>query len=66
MNMNQILLAIAKEVSGSIEKRGNLETSANRDDNYIDIAVCQIQEMLIKAYRAGRASMQNDMEEIRV
>lgn len=50
------LLAIAKKHSYSIEERGDLEQRWNDSEDFIEMAVWNIEAMLEEAYRLGQAS----------
>ena len=47
------LLNIAKELSYTVEMRGDLESRMNDEEDFIDIAVWTLQEMLERAYQLG-------------
>ena len=51
--MNKQLLNIAKELSYTVEMRGDLESRMNDGEDFIDIAVWTLQEMLERAYQLG-------------
>lgn len=51
--MNKQLLNIAKELSYTVERRGDLESRMNDEEDFIDIAVWTLQEMLERAYQLG-------------
>lgn len=48
------LLEIAKAASASIEMRGNLERKWSDGEDFIEVAVWSIEEMLEKAYELGK------------
>lgn len=51
--MNKQLLNIAKELSYTIEMRGDLDSRMNDEEDFIDISVWALQEMLERAYQLG-------------
>ena len=51
--MNKQLLNIAKELSYTVEMRGDLDSRMNDEEDFIDIAVWTLQEMLERAYQLG-------------
>ena len=51
--MNKQLLNIAKELSYTVEMRGDLDSRMNDEEDFIDIAVWILQEMLERAYQLG-------------
>ena len=51
--MNKQLLNIAKELSYTVEMRGDLESRMNDEEDFIDISVWALQEMLERAYQLG-------------
>ena len=51
--MNKQLLNIAKELSYTVETRGDLDSRMNDEEDFIDIAVWTLQEMLERAYQLG-------------
>ena len=51
--MNKQLLNIAKELSYAVEMRGDLDSRMNDEEDFIDIAVWTLQEMLERAYQLG-------------
>ena len=52
--MNKQLLNIAKEASCEIESRGDLERRYSDSEDFIEVAVWSIEEMLEKAYELGK------------
>lgn len=50
------LLEIAKRNSATIEERGSLERRYSDSEDFLDIAVWSIQQMLEEAYELGRAA----------
>lgn len=48
------LLEIAKQASASIEMRGDLERRWSDSEDFIEVAVWSIEEMLIVAYELGK------------
>ena len=51
--MDKRHLNIAKELSYTVEMRGDLESRMNDEEDFIDIAVWTLQEMLERAYQLG-------------
>ena len=51
--MDKRLLNIAKELSYIVEMRGDLDSRMNDEEDFIDIAVWTLQEMLERAYQLG-------------
>ena len=51
--MDKRLLNIAKEFSYTVEMRGDLDSRMNDEEDFIDIAVWTLQEMLERAYQLG-------------
>lgn len=51
--MNKQLLNIAKELSYTVEMRGDLDSRMNDEEDFIDISVWTLQEMLERAYQLG-------------
>ena len=51
--MNKQLLNIATELSYTVEMRGDLDSRMNDEEDFIDIAVWTLQEMLERAYQLG-------------
>ena len=51
--MNKQLLNIAKELSYTVEMRGDLDSRMNDEEDFIDIAVWTLQEMRERAYQLG-------------
>ena len=51
--MNKQLLNIAKELSYTVEMRRDLDSRMNDEEDFIDIAVWTLQEMLERAYQLG-------------
>lgn len=51
--MDKRLLNIAKELSYTVEMRGDLDSRMNDEEDFIDIAVWTLQEMLERAYKLG-------------
>lgn len=48
------LLQIAKQYSASVKQRGDLKERNNDADDFIDISVWGLEQMLQKAYALGR------------
>lgn len=48
------LLKIAKRFSASVEQRGDLKTRNNDSEDFIDISVWGLEQMLQQAYKLGR------------
>lgn len=48
------LLEIAKKASAAIEMRGDLERRCSDEDDFPEVAVWSIEEMLEKAYELGK------------
>lgn len=48
------LLQIAKQYSASVKQRGDLKERKNDADDFIDISVWGLEQMLQKAYALGR------------
>ena len=51
--MNKQLLNIAKDLSYTVEMRGDLDSRMNDEEDFIDISVWALQEMLERAYQLG-------------
>lgn len=48
------LLKIAKRFSASVEQRGDLKARNNDSEDFIDISVWGLEQMLQQAYKLGR------------
>ncbi len=48
------LLEIAKEYSIAIKERGDLKVRNNDSDDFIDVSVWGLEQMLQQAYKLGR------------
>lgn len=48
------LLKIAKRFSSSVEQRGDLKARNNDSEDFIDISVWGLEQMLQQAYKLGR------------
>lgn len=48
------ILEIAKKNSCLIADRGDLETHSSDDEDFLDMAIWSIKEMLIQAYELGK------------
>lgn len=49
------LLEIAKRNSYPIERRGDLQTRSSDEQDFLDMSVWSIEEMLIQAYELGKS-----------
>lgn len=54
MRKDEVILKIAKKYFYSIESRGDLKSRYNDNEDFIDVAVWNIEAALIEAYEAGR------------
>ena len=50
------LLAIAKDRIYTVESRGDLETRDNDSEDFIEVSVSSIKDILIAAYELGKQS----------
>ncbi len=48
------LLKIAKRYSASVEQRGDLKARNNDSEDFLDISVWGLEQMLQQAYKLGR------------
>lgn len=55
-NENLQLLEIAKKHSYAVENRGDLEKRNNDSEDFLDISVWSLKEMLREAYKLGKQS----------
>ena len=53
-NENLQLLEIAKKNSYAVENRGDLEKRNNDSEDFLDISVWSLKEMLREAYELGK------------
>ena len=53
-NENLQLLEIAKKHSYAVENRGDLEKRNNDSEDFLDISVWSLKEMLREAYELGK------------
>ena len=60
--MKKELLEIAKNNSGSIEVRGDLESRGNDWEDFIEVSIWGLQRMLEQAYELGKKERDNDNE----
>lgn len=51
---NQALLEIAKKHSCAIEERGDLEKRNNDSEDFLELSVWSLKEMLKEAYELGK------------
>lgn len=49
------LIEIAKNNSAEIEARGDLEERKNDEDDFIEVSVWGLKDMLIQAYQLGKS-----------
>lgn len=54
MNVDDKILAIAKKHFDSIKKRGDLKSRCNDSEDFVDLAVWNIEAALLEAYEAGK------------
>ena len=54
-NIEKALEQIAKDADYAIEQRGGLDTRRNDEEDFIELSVWGIREMLRKAYELGKA-----------
>ena len=54
-NIEKALEQIAKDADYAIEKRGGLDTRHSDGEDFIELSVWGIREMLRKAYELGKA-----------
>ena len=51
---DQVLLEIAKKHSCAIEERGDLEKRNNDSEDFLEVSVWSLKEMLKEAYELGK------------
>lgn len=57
--MDKRLLEIAKRNSHAVRGRGNLEARYSDSEDFIDVSVWSLQDMLKEAYRLGLSDGKN-------